>query len=98
MPRQRVNLINKDDLEVTPIRGSGPGGQHRNKNYTGVRITHKESGAVGEATDSKSQTLNRAMAFRRMIGSPEFQVWLNLQIHPEHLKIEIRKGGEWQPI
>ena len=96
--RQRINLVNKDDLEVTPIRGSGPGGQHRNKNYTGVRITHKESGAVGEATDSKSQATNRSKAFRRMVETPEFQVWLQLSLHPEHLKIEIRKNGDWQPL
>lgn len=59
------------------IRGSGPGGQHRNKNSTGVRLTHRASGARGEATDSKSQEQNKANAFKRLRETPEWKRWFN---------------------
>lgn len=93
--KKRETLVCKDDLIIQATRGSGPGGQHRNKTSTGARITHPASGAVGEATDSKSHETNRRAAFRRMIETTEFQVWMDLQIHPERLKIEKRVAGEW---
>lgn len=93
--RQRINLVNKDDLDIEAIRGSGPGGQHRNKTSTGIRMTHRASGAIGEATDSKSQEQNRRAAFRRMAETPEFKIWMDLKLHPELLKVEVFKGGQW---
>lgn len=93
--RQRITLVSRDDLKVEPVRGSGPGGQHRNKSWTGCRITHPPSGAVGEATDSRSAEQNRRAAFRRMTETTEFKIWLELVLHPEQVKVEVFKGGEW---
>jgi protein subunit release factor B len=90
-----MRLVSKEDLDISHIRGSGPGGQHRNKTSTGVRIVHRASGAIGEATDSKSQEENKRAAFRRMAETPEFKVWMDLQLHPELLRIETRRAGEW---
>jgi protein subunit release factor B len=98
MKRQRILSVTKDDLDITDIRGSGPGGQHRNKSYTGVRIKHRDSGAVGEATDSRSHETNRSQAFLRMTETPEFKVWLDLAIYPEKLLIEKRVGDDWVRI
>jgi protein subunit release factor B len=95
--RIKETILTKKDLKITPIRGSGPGGQHRNKNYTGIRISHGESGATGEATDSKSQDKNLTNAFKRLIDSAEFQAWLDIKIHPGNYKVEVFKDGAWRP-
>jgi protein subunit release factor B len=45
---------------------SGPGGQHRNKTETGVRMTHRPSGLVINATERRSQLQNRGAALERL--------------------------------
>ncbi|TWT81849.1 Peptide chain release factor 1 [Planctomycetes bacterium CA13] len=45
---------------------SGPGGQHRNKTSSGVFLTHRPTGIVGEATELRSQAGNRAVALERL--------------------------------
>lgn len=57
----------KADFTVQHIRGSGPGGQHRNKVATGVRITDTITGITASATDSRSQTDNKARAFQKLV-------------------------------
>ena len=78
--RKLLFRLTKKDFTVQHIRGSGPGGQHRNKSHTGVRITHPESGASAAATDSKSQKANKKNAFRRLVGSDEFKAWHRVEV------------------
>ena len=70
-----VYSLRKSDFVVKTKRGSGPGGQHRNTKDTAVTITHPESGATGEAQDSRSQHENKRSAFKRLIASDAFQKW-----------------------
>ena len=48
------------------VRGSGPGGQHRNKRFTGVRLVHEPTGLMVMATERRSQSMNLELAFERM--------------------------------
>ncbi len=80
MPKQHVFSITEKDFEVQHFRGSGPGGQHRNKTSTAVRIVHRESGAAGSSQEFKSQKQNRTMAFRRLTESRTFRAWLRRTI------------------
>ncbi|MBP5300212.1 MAG: peptide chain release factor-like protein [Victivallales bacterium] len=47
-------------------RGTGPGGQKRNKTSTAVRITHLESGIAATDDATRSQHLNRAHALAKL--------------------------------
>jgi len=52
--------------EVDTFRGTGPGGQKRNKTESAVRIRHLPTGMAGHSDDSRSQHENRATALRRL--------------------------------
>src|SRR4029453_12066781 len=54
------------DCELEFFIAGGPGGQHRNKVETGVRLTHRPSGLVVTATERRSQSANRDAAYERM--------------------------------
>jgi len=47
-------------------RGSGPGGQKRNKTSNAVRLVHKPTGLFVTATESRSLALNKLHAVRRL--------------------------------
>lgn len=58
--------VNPDDIRIDFFRASGPGGQHRNKSETGVRLTHLPTGVVVTATESRSRHINLRQAFARL--------------------------------
>ena len=55
------------DCEISFFRASGPGGQHRNKTETAVRVVHLPTGTIAVATEERSQTRNRETAFERLL-------------------------------
>ena len=67
------------DCRVDTFRGSGAGGQKRNKTSSGVRVVHEPSGAIGESEATRSQHLNRVDAFRKMATSYKFTQWIRLE-------------------
>lgn len=54
------------DCDLEFFIAGGPGGQHRNKTETAVRVTHRPSGLVVTATNRRSQAQNRAEAFAKL--------------------------------
>jgi protein subunit release factor B len=54
------------ECEVEFYVASGPGGQHRNKTETGVRLRHPPTGLVVSATERRSQAQNRDVALARL--------------------------------
>jgi len=54
------------DCRVDRTRGSGPGGQHRNKTETAIVITHLPTGVRGEASERRSQGENLTQAKFRL--------------------------------
>ena len=70
MPRVDYLLASDDALvgqcEVDRYRASGPGGQHRNKTESAVRLRHKLTGVTAIGEDSRSQAENKMHAVRRL--------------------------------
>lgn len=58
--------VRKADLRIDYYRGSGKGGQHRNKTDSACRINHLPTGQAASAEEFKSQAQNRRAAFRRL--------------------------------
>lgn len=54
------------ESEITFFIASGPGGQHRHRNATGVRLVHRPSGIVVMATERRSQAANLDVAYDRL--------------------------------
>ena len=51
---------------VERLRRSGPGGQHRNKVETAIRLVHESTGVTAEASERRSQEQNRQRALARL--------------------------------
>lgn len=79
MEKQPLFSVTKKDLRIDYYRGSGKGGQKRNKTENCCRITHIASGAVGKSEDGRSKEHNKRTAFERMVATPEFQQWLKIE-------------------
>lgn len=105
----KILSVTKDDCDWDYFRCPGKGGQNVNKRNTGVRCTHRPSGAIGKSCDYRTQLENRRMAFRRMAESNEFKLWIKLAashldsaeklvnhaMNPENIKIEVKENGRW---
>jgi hypothetical protein len=59
-------------------RGSGPGGQHRNKTESAVELVHQPTGVRAQASERRSQHENRRQALRRL------RLDLALQVRGRH--------------
>lgn len=57
----------EDEVRLDTMRASGPGGQNLHKTESAIRLTHFPSGVVVIASDTRSQTRNRELAFERLI-------------------------------
>lgn len=79
MTKELLFSVTANDCDWQYIRGTGPGGQKRNKTETKVRCVHKESGATGESDLTRSQAQNKQIAFRKMAESKEFRIWHKLE-------------------
>jgi len=58
--------LNKNDLKIEYTRGTGAGGQHKNKTETCCEITHIPTGLKERCQDSRSKSTNYETALKRL--------------------------------
>ena len=76
---------------VERFRVSGPGGQHRNKTDSAVRLTHEPSGVVGFASERRSQHQNRLMALARLRRNIAIEVRTDIDLDLYHLPLTLQR-------
>jgi hypothetical protein len=77
--KQLLFKLTKKDFIVEPFRGSGNGGQNRNKVSSCCRIYHPASGAVAEGREQRDFPQNKKAAFKRLLEKPEFKKWHKIE-------------------
>ncbi|XVF29779.1 hypothetical protein REPUB_Repub16aG0000600 [Reevesia pubescens] len=68
--------------EMKSFKASGPGGQHRNKRESAVRLKHLPTGIIAQAVEDRSQHKNRASALARLRTLIALKVRNPVSFHP----------------
>ena len=71
--------VTAKDCEWNYTKGTGAGGQKRNKTSSAVHCLHPPSGARGYSEASRSQHDNKKDAFLKMTQTKEFKDWLHIE-------------------
>ena len=111
MKKDLLFSVTAADCDWSYTKGTGAGGQKRNKTSSAVHCHHKPSGARGYSEASRSQLDNKREAFRKMAESEEFKNWHRLEVNRRtgvlaeierrveqelrKVRVEIRKDGVW---
>lgn len=111
MSKELLFSVAAKDCEWSYTKGSGKGGQKKNKTSSAIHCIHRPSGAHGYSEESRSQLDNKRSAFRKMAETKEFKVWHKLEtarisgklndINEEvdrqlkNIKIEKKENGKW---
>ena len=106
--------VTSKDLEFKYTKGTGSGGQKKNKTSSAVHCMHRPSGAHGYSEASRSQFDNKKEAFTKMVESKEFQSWLKAEtmrhngitaqveayVEKElrNTIIEVKRDGKWTKV
>lgn len=78
--------FNKKDFRFDCFRGSGKGGQKRNKTSSYVRCTHEPSRVSAVGQEGRSQYKNKQIAFRKVAESKQFKNWLKIFLSKTNYK------------
>lgn len=92
--RELLFTVREKDFRFIAKRGSGSGGQKKNKTSSAIQCFHDPSGAMGEAEDMREQSQNRKLAFKRCVESIEFQVWAKLRAEVMMGKVEVQEADD----
>lgn len=109
--RKALFSVTASDCDWSFTKGTGKGGQKKNKTASAVHCSHKPSGAHAFAQDTRSQHDNKILAFTRMYNTKEFQKWIRqefmrrsgqmaeierrVEYEMKSIKIEVKKDDIW---
>jgi protein subunit release factor B len=103
--------VTAKDCDWSYTKGTGSGGQKKNKTSSAVHCMHRPSGASGYSESSRSQSKNKSDAFVKMCNTDEFRQWHHretlkkngqmkqiddyVESQMKKIKIEIKIDGKW---
>lgn len=112
--KQLLFSVTKDDCEWSYTRGTGSGGQKKNKTSSAVHCSHRPSGAHGYSEETRSQVDNKRFAFTKMAETPEFKKWHMLEVMRQtgkmaeidsyvsgemnKVRVEVKQEGKWVEV
>lgn len=79
MSKKILFSVTGNDFEMQTFSVGGPGGGGKDTSNSAVRLIHKDSGAVGEGRETRSNTQNRKAAFVHLVNSKKFKDWHKLE-------------------
>lgn len=89
-PKIILFSVTAADCDWSYTKGTGAGGQKRNKTSSAVHCRHRASGAHGYSEASRSQHDNKRDAFVKMAQTARFKEWHRLET--------MRRNGEMEMI
>lgn len=114
MSKELVLSITAKDCTWSYTRGTGAGGQKKNKTSSAVHCAHEPSGAHGYAEETRSQHENKKLAFDKMVATRKFQDWLKLEVarktgklleinesverKMKQIRVEVQEDGKWTEV
>ena len=112
--KEKLFSINKSDCIFKYYKGTGSGGQKKNKTENCCQCTHIASGAQASSEDGRSKDHNTKNAFLKMTKTKKFKDWIWIEsarrlgdlkkIEEEvdkemkNVKIEYKKDGLWVEV
>ena len=79
-----IKTITKKDLKWDFFRGSGKGGQKRNKTENCARCTHLQSKSFSTSESSRSKQQNIKKALQKIVRTPSFLNWIDSLFETKH--------------
>ena len=58
--------MDRNEIKITFFKSGGPGGQHKNKRETAVRVKHLPTGLEAVSQEERSQHQNLRLALKRL--------------------------------
>lgn len=114
MEKEILFSVTAADCDWSYTRGTGKGGQKKNKTNSAVHCMHRPSGAHGYSEASRSQADNKREAFIKMAESKQFKDWHRIECMKrsgemalidaevenqlKRVKVECRNDGKWVPF
>lgn len=71
--------VTNKDFDMQTFSVGGHGGSGKDTSNSGVRLIHRESGAVGEGREHRSNSKNRESAFLKLVNSKKFKDWHRIE-------------------